>query len=182
MNQRLLLSFHYLLWEKQKQSLPRAEGSRDARTSHSIFTGQHLRAGVCVPVCVARAMCVEGSSFAGKCLNQTSGRDDKSALWFGPQRPAVGSKRSTTLHCAGFSGPSLTTTISCWGPAREHAYPHCVWHTSRWWRRILSCGEATWWSHPPWELGRYLEGSLLHKIPGPLGYHLRFSSHHFNES
>lgn len=35
---------------------------------------------------------MEGSSFARKSLNQTTERDDKSALWFGPQRLTVGSK------------------------------------------------------------------------------------------
>ena len=74
-------------------------------TSHSIFMDQHLRAGVCVCVCVCVLhvhMCVEGSSFTGKCLNQTSGRDDKSALWFGAQRLAAGSKRSTALQLCRF--------------------------------------------------------------------------------
>jgi len=69
---------------------------------------------------------------------QLYGLAPKDLLW--------GAKDQQPCNCAGFSGPSLTTTISCWGPAREHTYPHRVWHTSRWWHKILSCGEATWWS------------------------------------
>ena len=136
MNQRLLSSFHYLLWEKWKQNLTRAEGSREA----SLHISQHIHGSapqgwcvcVCVCVCVLHVpMCVEGSSFTGKCLNQTSGRDDKSALWFGAQRLAVGSKRSTALQLCRFQRAKFNHHHFLLGAGtRAHLPTSCLAHLS----------------------------------------------------
>ena len=136
MNQRLLSSFHYLLWGKQKLNLSRAEGSREA-SSH---ISQHIHGSapqgwcvcVCVCVCVLHVpMCVEGSSFTGKCLNQTSGRDDKSALWFGAQRLAVGSKRSTALQLCRFQQAKFNHHHFLLGAGtRAHLPTSCLAHLS----------------------------------------------------
>ena len=85
---------------------------------------------VCVCVCVLHVhMCVEGSSFTGKCLNQTSGRDDKSALWFGAQRLAAGSKRSTTLQLCRFQRAKFNHHRFLLGAStRAHLPTSCLAH------------------------------------------------------
>ena len=87
---------------------------------------------VCVCVCVLHVpMCVEGSSFTGKCLNQTSGRDDKSALWFGAQRLAVGSKRSTALQLCRFQRAKFNHHHFLLGAGtRAHLPTSCLAHLS----------------------------------------------------
>lgn len=109
-------------------------------------------------------VCVEGSSLEGKCLNQTSERDDKSTLWFGPQRLTVGSKiNNPALHR--FLQAKCNHRRFLPGKHESALNPHGVWTSSlqsKTWSYgavVKPPGEAT----QRWELRR----SLPQKSPGP---------------
>lgn len=139
-------------------------------------------------VCVVFNSCVGGygrSSLEGKCSNQTSERDDKSAFRFGPQRLAVGSKNQQPSAAQVSAGQVWPPPF----PARqagEHTEPTWCLEllSAKWNTEPRSSGQATWWSHSPWELLRSSGDHCLIKVQPPwisCLNHIGFFSHLFNQ-
>lgn len=126
-------------------------------------------------VCVLY-MCVwvwKGHHLKVSALNQTSERDDKSALWFGPQRLTVGSKNQQPSAAQAAAGQVQPPPF----PA-EASSPRTQ-PTGRWDRalglalrsesRAAGRGEAAWSRPPASGLFRYSGGHCLIKAQAP-GY------------